>query len=328
MDELSTLKKANEELEARNAKLYRDCVAFAKKIKENENIEKRLEELETLNENLEALNMKLEADIDELKEELARLSSTEAPSEYQEDENFEEDDEEDYDDIEETEMVEEIIEDEEEEEKFVLGAVNNSPQPEIDPDEAPKNHSKHKKSPFRTFIRTVLWILLILALIIGLASGIAYLFSNSFSDYSVAGYRFATVKNNLMSPVASDDDVILIKYCGLEGIPLDSLVLTTKEKASVATIKSVDVIDGEKLATVEDNDGEYNVNEDQFYGRVVFKIPYLANVVSYACENEYQYLAIVVGANLALIILLVLIPSNKAREPKLGKDYTIDDFTI
>ncbi len=316
MDELRSLKKENAELKARNAKLYRDCVSFAKKIKANENLELRISELEAENE--------------ELKSEITRLASSEALPEY--DEEIEIDIQPDDEEEIEEEVVEEIeeIEEDEIEEKIEieLGAKNNPPQPEIDPNEAPKNHSKHKHSPVRTFFRTIFWIFLIFSLLVGIVSGVAYLFSNSFKDYSVAGYRFATVKNNLMAPEVDDDDVILIKYCDLEGIPLDSLVLTTKEKAGVAAMKSVDIVNGEKLATVKDCEGEYTVNENQFYGRVMFTIPYLGSVVAYACANQYQYLGIVVGANLLFIILLVIFPSNKARAPKLGKDYTVDDFTI
>ena len=290
LSEVEALREENERLKTRNAKLYKDCVSFAKKIKENERSDSRVAELE--------------AEVAELKAALSREASTERLPEYV------------------------APESQQQPEEFLFGPGTIPPEPEYEEGAIPKNHSTHKKSPFRTFIRTVLWILLIIALIVGITSGVAYLFSNNFKDYAIAGYRFATVTNNAMAPSINSDSVILIKYGTFEGIPIESKVLTTKNGRSVAKLKGIDVINGENIATVEDNHGTYSVNEKQFYGKVVFSIPYLGQVVDYACANQYYYLAIVVGSNLLLIALLVLIPSNKARAPKFGKDYTVEDFTI
>lgn len=156
-------------------------------------------------------------------------------------------------------------------------------------------------------------------MIVGLISLFAYLFSTNYEDYAIANYRFASVYNNSLSPTITKDHVILIKYSDFNGIELGSPVVTTKDERSVALLTSVDVIDGENIATVKDKNGSYTVNENQFLGQVKLSIPFLGKVVQYAYANEYNYLAIVVSANLVFLALLLLIPSNKAKSLSLVK---------
>ena len=46
IDELEALREENAKLRAKNDKLYKDCVSFAKRIKASENNADRIEELE------------------------------------------------------------------------------------------------------------------------------------------------------------------------------------------------------------------------------------------------------------------------------------------
>ena len=131
-----------------------------------------------------------------------------------------------------------------------------------------------------------------------------------------------------MSPQVDRDSVVLVKYQGFDGIPLDSLVLTTKDGRSVGKITALNVAGGKSEATIKDKNGSYNVTEKQFIGKVVFKIPYIGKVLQYASANPYNYLAIVVSADLVFLALLLLIPAKKSKNPKFGKDYTVEDFTI
>ena len=305
LDELEALRAENEQLKAKNEKLYKDCVSFAKKIKSSENNANRIEELE--------------AEVTSLKDELSRLASTDRRVEYGSD----------YDDeFEEVSSFSEPAYAPEPEPQYV-------PEPQYEEEEyddgerpIPKNHTVYKKSPLRTFVRVFLWIFLVISLLIGIISLFTYLFSTTFSEYGIANYRFATVTNSNMAPSVTKDHVILIKYSDFNGIELGAPVVTTKDTRSVAALKSVDVIDGENIATVSDRKGDYTINEDQFLGQVKLAIPYVGRVVQYACQNSYIYLAIVVTANLVSLALLLIIPSNKSRRPKFGKDYTVEDFTI
>ncbi len=332
LKELEALQKENELLKEKNDKLYKDCVSFAKKIKASEDSSARIEELE--------------AEVASLKNEIASLASSDRIREYlgsdvaaEEVEEIEKpfsykapmsdtyEEEANPFEIKEPEIKEEpkeVYEDDFGEQTFPTFV----PVPEVSEDSIPKNHTTYKKSPFRTFVRVFLWIFLILSMIIGAISLFAYLFSTNYENYAVANFRFASVYNNSLSPAITKDHVILIKYSDFNGIELGSPVVTTKDTRSVATLKSVDVIDGENIATVEDKNGTYKVNENQFLGQVKLSIPYLGKVVQYACANQYNYLAIVVSANLVFLALILLIPSNKAKTPKFGKDYTVEDFTI
>ena len=309
LKELEALKEENIKLKAKNDKLYKDCVSFAKKIKANEDATSKVAELES--------------EIDNLKAEIARLASTERPAEYVEPEP----------------VIESPVEEETidfnaepinaEPEPIFTERINTEPAPyEEGEDVVPKNHTTYKKSGFRTFIRVILWVVLVISLIVSLCSGVAYAFSTTYEDYAIGGYRFASVFNNLLSPDITTDDIVLIKYSDFDGIELGANVMTTKDTRSFAKIKSLDRVDGVNIATVEDNRGEYTVNENQFYGPVKLKIPYAGRVVQYACANEYNYLAIILSADLVCLALLLLIPSNKAKAPKFGKDYTVEDFTI
>ncbi|MBQ0014423.1 MAG: hypothetical protein KBS82_03770 [Oscillospiraceae bacterium] len=310
LKELEALLEENKKLKAKNEKLYKDCVSFAKKIKANEDATSKVAELES--------------EIDNLKAEIARLASTERPLEYVEPDPVVEQVEEETIDFNADPIEAETVE-----EPLFEERVNTEPAPYVEgEDVVPKNHTTYKKSGFRTFIRAIVWVIFILSLIVSLCSGVAYAFSTTYDGYAVGGYRFASVFNNLLSPDITTDDVVLVKYTDFDGIELGSSVMTTKDTRSFAKIKSLDRVNGVNIATVEDNRGEYTVNENQFYGPVKFKIPYAGRVVQYACANEYNYLAIVLSADLVCLALLLLIPSNKAKAPKFGKDYTVEDFTI
>lgn len=334
---LELLQEENDKLKSKNEKLYRDCVSFAKRIKALEDIEARLSDLEKENE--------------DLKSEIVRLSSTERPAEYVSESPIK---------VIKATIAEETVETVETPEPTIMEEPVFNPVPEVSsiedtpsfaaafvPEETaapspapvtyepvdatntiPTNHSTHKYNPFITIIRTILWIFFIVSTIVGLVSAVSYIFCTNYADYSIAGYRFATVKNSAMSPDYTTDSVVLVKYQGFDGIPIESSVVTTKNGQSIAKLESIDQINGENIATVSDKNGTYTVTEKQFVGCVQFKIPYVALVVQYACTHQYNYLAICASSILVSLALILLIPSNKARAPKFGKDYGVEEFTI
>ncbi|MDO5449006.1 MAG: cell division protein ZapB [Clostridia bacterium] len=307
LNELEALREENEKLKAKNDKLYKDCVSFAKKIKAIEDATSKLAELEAENESLKA--------------EISRLASTERIAEYSEPDLISE--------PEEPVVPATIIEEPAKTYPEFAERVNTEPAPYVEGDDViPKNHTTYKKSGFRTFIRVILWIVFVIALIVSVCSAIAYAFSTTYEEYAVAGYRFSSVINNTVNPDITTDDVVLYKYSNFDGIELGTYVMTTKDTKSIAKITGLDRVNGVNVATVEDNHGEYVVNENQFIGPVKLTVPYVGQIVQYACANQYNYLAIVLSVDLVCLALLLLIPSNKAKEPKFGKDYTVEDFTI
>lgn len=355
LKELEALREENERLKAKNEKLYKDCVTFAKRIKAHEDIDSKIAALEEENNNLKAeveklslkpLNhkVKVKAKAKEIEPDDNVIEPLPSEEVLKEPETLEVEESEEV-----VEVAEEVITSDQTYESFMNSddeAINfpaftpdafenieQAPE-EIDEDLEPediilpKNHSNYKKSPFRTFIRVLLIICLIFSLLVGIASSVTYLFSTAYADYAISNYRFACVRNSALSPSYTTDDIVLIKYSNFSGIELGKPVVTTKDGRSIGSIKSVDVKDGEYIATIEDKSGTYEVNEDQFYGQVIIKIPYAAKIVAYASANPYNYLAIVVSANLICIALLLIIPSNKSKKPKFGKDYDVEDFTI
>lgn len=306
LKELESLREENKKLKAKNDKLYKDCVSFAKKIKANEDATSKVAELES--------------EIENLKSEISRLASTERITEYTEPKIALEPEE---------PVVTEKVEEPTPAFPEFAERVNTEPAPYVEGDDViPKNHTTYKKSGFRTFIRTILWIILVIALLVSICSGIAYAFSTTYEEYSVAGYRFSSVFKNTVNPDITTDDVVLVKYSDFDGIEIGTYVMTTKDTKSIAKLTGLDRINGVNVATVEDNHGEYIVNENQFIGPVKLTVPYVGLIVQYACANQYNYLAIVLSVDLVCLALLLLIPSNKAKEPKFGKDYTVEDFTI
>lgn len=322
--ELEELRLENQQLKEKNEKLYRDCVMFAKRIKAAEDTTNRIDNLV--------------GEIATLKEEITKLSAASVTTDpfvthtYTAEtfaRGFEDSGEEaparPFSFLQESYLKEE---NEAFDGEYTETEYASDPEEYEDTTPAPANHNTRKVSPFITFIRVFLWIFLTFSLIVGIGSLGSYLASTVFEDYAIANYRFATVFNNNMSPAVTRDDIVLIKFSDWNGAEIGSPVVTTKGGRSIAMLKEVDVYDGVSLATVKDSLGEYTVNADQFLGKVVFKIPYLGLIANYAYNNMYIYLAAVGGANLVLAALLLIIPSNKKRQPKFGKDYGVEDFTI
>lgn len=309
------LQVENEKLKQRNANLYRDCVSFAKLIKagskKDERIEELLEEVQNLNAQItnlraqnEALQNPILSDNDGAQatpENIYSDSQTQSAS---------------YD----PNAVKYISEDE-------FNAIVSEEETEETKKKEKKKKKKKKTTP-RKFFRTLVCILFIISLLISIVSGISYLFSTKYKDYTVNGYRFFTVWNGAMTPEVSKDDILLVKYCGFDGLEIDSLVMTTLNNRSAARITGLSVDGSESIATMKDKNGNYDVNKNEFIGKVVLKIPFLGKVARYASANPYNYLTILISSTLIFFAIFLIIPSKSAGQPKFGKDYTAEEFTI
>ncbi|NLL63533.1 MAG: hypothetical protein GX241_04730 [Ruminococcaceae bacterium] len=329
--ENDSLKDENERLKTKNAKLYNDCVSFAKKIKANEDHFSRVSELEA-----EVERLKNEVEVLRMTSNVDPTLSTDATSHSIDFSNVKpmfspppldktfEPTEMFTDGAELIENVTKLISDED---NFLTNQEKETKKGKEKKAKVPKNHViEEKGSVFRKIVKGLIWVLFIFSLLISLASGITYLLTHQYSNYTIAGYRFATVINDSMHPDVSKGSAVLVKYTSLEdSIPIDSLVITTKDKRSVGKIIA---LDASGSATIADKSGNYEIQDTQLIGLVVFVVPYLGEIVAYASTNPYHYLTIVASATLILLALLIIIPTKKVKKPKFGKDYTVEDFTI
>ncbi len=343
--ELQALKAENAKLKARNADLYRDCVAFAKLIKAGAKKEEQIDELQR-----EIIMLRSQV------ETLKQTSYSNFTSGFQKDtytpvfSNTATESEEEYEDISSSAYSPEInedISDDIPDETPIIDNVTYNPrvhyidqatfeQQNMDnmdslSDVTPRKEKKaRKKSEYGQykFARIGVSLLLAFSIFVCVISGISYLFSTSYKDYTVLGYRFAAVTNNAMMPEINTSDAVLIKYCGFEGLEIDSLVVTTKDSRSLARITDLAVSDGIAVATVEDKKETYEINATEFVGKVTMTIPIIGSIVHYASANSYNYMAIVVSLTLFLVACLILIPNDKPKKAKFGKDYTAAEFTI
>ncbi len=342
--ELQALKAENAKLKARNADLYRDCVAFAKLIKAGAKKEEQIDELQReiimLRSQVETLKQTsysnytpgfqketytpvFSSSSNEPEEEYEDISS----NAYAKDTTLDMTDNEVKDTAEDTVTYNPRVhyidqETFEQQNMDNLDSISDAKQKKEKKSKTKKGSGQYKVP------RIVVSVLLALSMFITVISGISYLFSTTYKDYTVMGYRFAAVRNNAMMPEINTSDAVLIKYCNFEGLAIDSLVATTKDSRSLARITDLAVSDGVAVATVEDKKGTYEISANEFIGKVTMTIPLLGSVVHYASANSYNYMAIVVSITLFFVACLLLIPSDKPKKAKFGKDYTAAEFTI
>lgn len=347
--ELQVLKAENAKLKARNADLYRDCVAFAKLIKAGAKKEEQIDELQ------KEIIM-LRSKVDNMKQNSYSKINTDYQKEiytpvFSRDDSDSDSEYEDVssssyaDDFETTDIADdenEIINDEVAEDTVTYNPrvhyidQETFEQQNIDNIDSLSNFKKEKKEKVKTknasgqykAPRIAVSVLLVLSVLVNLVSGVAYLFSTAYKDYTFMGYRFAAVQNNAMMPEINTSDAVLIKYCNFEGLAIDSLVVTTKDGKSLARITDLAVSDGVAVATVQDKKGSYEINANEFVGKVTLTVPLLGSIVHYASANAYNYTAISLSVTLFFIACLLLIPSDKPKKAKFGKDYTAAEFTI
>ncbi len=342
--ELQALKAENAKLKARNADLYRDCVAFAKLIKAGAKKEEQIDELQKeiimLRSQVETLKQTSYSNYipsfqketytpvfsnstNELEEEYEDVSS----NAYASDTAFDVADNGVDNTVEDTVTYNPRVHYIDQETFEQQNMDNLDSIADAKPRKEKKPKAKKAAEQYRA-PRIAVSVLLALSIFVTVISGISYLFSTTYKDYTVLGYRFAAVQNNAMLPEINMSDAVLIKYCNFEGLAIDSLVVTTKDTRSLARITDLAVSDGVAVATVEDKKGSYEISAGEFVGKVTMTIPLLGSIVHYASANSYNYMAIVVCITLFFVACLLLIPSDKPKKAKFGKDYTAAEFTI
>ena len=224
--------------------------------------------------------------------------------------------------------------DEPDEEPEVGPAMRNSNQGRAKRAPAPQQpRTSHRKgSPGRRILRGILATLLTLVLLLALISGIVGLFAHNFPDATIGGLRCYTVQNDAMAPNVKQTDVIVVKKVAMEKLQPSNVILSTYGDRSFGSVEAIETRDGANYIVAADNTGAtYDVTADQYLGKAVYRIAGLGKLTKYALTHRINYFAVLASLALILIALLILFPSRKPRrkdQPKFGRDYNVEDFTI
>lgn len=224
--------------------------------------------------------------------------------------------------------------DEPDEEPEVGPAMRNSNQGRAKRAPAPQQpRTSHRKgSPGRRILRGILATLLTLVLLLALISGIVGLFAHNFPDATIGGLRCYTVQNDAMAPNVKQTDVIVVRKVAMEKLQPSNVILSTYGDRSFGSVEAIETRDGANYIVAADNTGAtYDVTADQYLGKAVYRIAGLGKLTKYALTHRINYFAVLASLALVLIALLILFPSRKPRrkdQPKFGRDYNVEDFTI
>ena len=224
--------------------------------------------------------------------------------------------------------------DEPDDEPEVGPAMRNSNQGRAKRAPAPQQpRTSHRKgSPGRRILRGILATLLTLVLLLALISGIVGLFAHNLPDATIAGLRCYTVQNDAMAPNVKQSDVIVVRKVAMEKLQPSNVILSTYGDRSFGSVEAIETRDGANYIVAADNTGAtYDVTADQYLGKAVYRIAGLGKLTKYALTHRINYFAVLASLALVLIALLILFPSRKPRrkdQPKFGRDYNVEDFTI
>ena len=193
--------------------------------------------------------------------------------------------------------------------------------------------TKNKRGPAgRRILRAVLKTLLALTLLIALLSGLIGLIAHNFPDKTFGGIRFYTVSNDAMAPNVEQSDIVVVKNVPMGKLQPGNVVLTTHNDRSFGSVEALETRDGVDYLTIADKAGDvYSVTQDEYKGKAVYRIAGIGKLTKYALTHRINYFAILLSLALVLLALLILFPSRKVRrrdQPKFGRDYTVEDFTI
>lgn len=191
----------------------------------------------------------------------------------------------------------------------------------------------NRKGPTgRRVLRGILKTLLTFVILLGLISAITGLIAHNAPDMTIAGLRPYTVRNDAMAPNVQETDVIVVKNVPMSKLQPANVVMSTHNERSFASVEAVETRNGVDALILADNSGEtYSVMEDEYVGKAVYRIAGLGRLTKYALTHRINYFAVLLSLTMVLIALLILFPSRKVRrrdQPKFGRDYTVEDFTI
>ncbi|MBP5460278.1 MAG: hypothetical protein J6Y62_08980 [Clostridia bacterium] len=193
--------------------------------------------------------------------------------------------------------------------------------------------TSNKKGPTgRRVLRGILKTLLTLVILLGLISALTGLMAHTAPDIKIAGLRPYPVRNDAMAPNVQETDIIVVKNVPMNKLQPANVVMSTHNDRSFASVEAVETRDGVDVLVLADNSGEtYSVTGDEYVGKAVYRIAGLGRLTKYALTHRINYFAVLLSLTMVLIALLILFPSRKARrrdQPKFGRDYTVEDFTI
>lgn len=193
--------------------------------------------------------------------------------------------------------------------------------------------TKNRKGPMgRRVLRGILKALLTLVLLVAVISGIVGLFAHTWTDATIGGLRCYTVRNDAMAPNIKESDVIVVRKVPISKLQPANVVLTTYDNRSFGSVEALETRDGTDYLVLADNTGDtYSMMPTDYLGKAVYRIAGLGRLTKYALTHRINYFAVLLSLTLVLVALLILFPSRKPRrkdQPRFGRDYTVEDFTI
>lgn len=193
--------------------------------------------------------------------------------------------------------------------------------------------TKSRKGPLgRRILRGILKTLLILVLLVGLVSGVVGLYAHTWTDKTFFGVRAYTVRDDNMDPNVKQSDVVLVKDVDMNRLQPSNVILNDRGSRTFASVEVIENLDGTDYLVVADNTGNsYRVSNEEYLGKAIYKMANLGRITKYALTHRINYFAVLLSIAMVLIALLILFPSRKPRrrdQPKFGRDYTVEDFTI
>ncbi len=343
---VKSLADDNDNLSAKNKKLRRDCVAFAKRLKNiedsgilNEDIDGLKDANESMKKEMDSLRAQImEANlsfpVDEPTEELPKLNR-----------NFYEEE------LANTAPVtmksntfklrKPVVKVKEEPEPEPVPEYIPEPIPDfvpfnevpVEPEEsvAPTKVGTAKTNK----IRKVLSILLIVLLVWFLLSAIFGLFAKN-TNMSFLGIRLASVAQEYKGANLDEGKIVLIKTGDPSKAKVNDVVCVKVENGKVfAKVNSVNYSGDTATLLVQNDHGTMMADQSNYIGKATISMNAFGGLVRYASNHTYNYFGFQIALFLLLLGALLLLPNNggstaaKGKRPKkLTKDISEEDFII
>ncbi|MDR0287715.1 MAG: hypothetical protein LBI03_08460 [Clostridiales bacterium] len=354
LKDITSLRSENDMLKQKNQKLYRDCVAFAKRLKAIELAQTKEEDKSnTVDEKTANLITDIKASCESLIEENRELKAQ--ILEYQKESELKQTmkQAENGDSFSNDAAYEpnpilntlDVIEGQTEldqmlAENKVFGEQDENPQEDNIDDAALESSHQNSKSSTKYFskigklaVNITAIFLICVSLIAAIASVTTYIFIRN-PNTTLAGYRPYTVRDSSFAPVYTTSDLVIVKMTDKGSITVGDVVLFHPDDANSRSIKKITAAESVDATRLYGANSYNNLNNSQtpedylldtnIIGTVVYKIPYVGLLAHYAFANPYDYIAII---TLTLFLGLFIKIVYSLSENRTRKKYTGSDFS-
>ena len=185
------------------------------------------------------------------------------------------------------------------------------------------NNIERKNALKKTLKKIFFTFLIIIAII-----NIIFLYNTSkgVESPSIFGIYFFNIVSGSMSPTLEINDVILVKKTNVEKLKIDDIITFTVDGKIIShrIVKVLDRTNEKAFLTKGDNNeivDEGYVNKEQIYGKVIFHIPKIGEIVKYI-QNKNGFINII---SLVIIsfILISMKDEKKNKRKRIRQKYEI-----